>query len=131
MTVELTCLVLAALLWAAQLALVAIRANLEIGAQYFLSPRDAAAPKPLSTETARLSRAYTNHFEALLLFAIAVVSVTLADAESGLTAALAVGYIVARALYVPAYARGWVPWRSVFFGIGYLCSGLMLVLALI
>ena len=130
MSVELVCLALAGLLWAAQLAHVAIRANLEIGSSYFLSPRDTDSPQPLSPGTARLKRAYQNHHEALLLFAVAVTTVTLADKESALTGALAVLYLGARLLFVPAYLLGWQPWRSVFFGIGYLCSILLLVIAL-
>ena len=43
LTPDLTALILAALLWAAQLAHMAVRANLEIGSRYFLSPRDTAA----------------------------------------------------------------------------------------
>lgn len=130
MTLELTCLALAGLLWAAQLAHLALRANLEIGSRYFLSPRDTDPPQPLSPGTARLKRAYQNHHEALLLFGIAVTVLTLAGKESTLTSALAIAYLLARFLFVPAYLGGWSPWRSVFFGIGYLCSILLLLLAL-
>jgi len=131
MSLELICLASAGLLWAAQLAHVALRANLEIGARYFLSPRDTDPPQPLSPGTARLQRAYQNHQEALLLFAVAVTTVTLAGKESLLTGALALAYLGARLLFVPAYLFGWQPWRSVFFGIGYLCSILLLVIALL
>ncbi|CUX80826.1 MAG: putative membrane protein [Roseibaca calidilacus] len=131
MSVELTCLALAGLLWAAQLAHLALRANLEIGSRYFLSPRDTDPPQPLSPGTARLKRAYQNHHEALLLFAVAIAVLTLADKESAVTASLAVAYLLARTLFVPAYLLGWSPLRSVFFGIGYLCSILLLVLALL
>lgn len=131
MSLELTCLAFAGLLWAAQLAHVALRANLEIGSRYFLSPRDSDPPQPLSPGTARLQRAYQNHHEALLLFAVAVATVTLTGKESPLSAILAFAYLGARILYVPAYLFGWQPWRSVFFGIGYLCSILLLVIALL
>lgn len=131
MTIELTSLALAALLWAVQLAHLALRANLEIGARYFLGPRDTDPPQPLSPGTARLRRAYQNHHEALVLFAVAIIVVTLADKHSAWTSALALGYLGARVLFVPAYLLGWQPWRSVFFGIGYLCSILLLALALL
>lgn len=131
MSLELTCLALAGLLWAGQLAHVALRANLEIGTRYFLSPRDDPPPKPLSPGTARLKRAYDNHQEALLLFGVAVTAITLADKSTPLTGALALVYLGARLAFVPAYLLGWQPWRSVFFGIGYLCSILLLVLAVI
>ena len=127
---DLTALILAALLWAGQLAHMAIRANLEIGSRYFLSPRDTPPPQNLSQSTQRLKRAYENHLEALVLFAIAVMAITLTGKESTLTTILAFGYLGARVLFVPAYALGWTPWRSVFFGIGYLCSILLLALAL-
>jgi uncharacterized MAPEG superfamily protein len=131
MTPDLTALILAALLWAAQLAHMAVRANLEIGSRYFLSPRDTPPQQNLSQGTQRLKRAYDNHAEALLLFAIAVTAITLTGKESTTTAFLAFTYLAARLLFVPAYALGWTPWRSVFFGIGYLCSILLLLLALI
>jgi uncharacterized MAPEG superfamily protein len=131
LTPELTALVLAALLWAGQLAHMAVRANLEIGSRYFLSPRDTPPPQELSQSTQRLKRAYDNHAEALLLFAIAITAITLTGKESTATAILAFTYLGARMVFIPAYALGWTPWRSVFFGIGYLCSILLLLLALI
>lgn len=130
LTPELTALILAALLWAAQLAHMAVRANLEIGSRYFLSPRDTPPPKELSNATMRLKRAYENHLEALVLFAVAITAITLTRNNSIATAILAYGYLCARVLFIPAYAFGWTPWRSVFFGIGYLCSIILLILAL-
>lgn len=131
MTPELTALTLAALLLMAQLGWMAVRANLEVGSSYFLSPRDTPPAEIPSPGTMRLKRAYENHLEALPPFAVAVLVVTLADAASGVTAACAWAYLLARVLYVPAYLFGWVPWRSVIFGVGYLASGLMLLVALL
>ncbi len=131
MTPELTALALSALLLLVQLAIMAVRANLEIGPGYFLGPRDTPPPKALNAGTMRLKRAYENHIEGLLPFAVAVAVVSLADASSALTVAFAWGYLAARVLYVPAYFYGWVPWRSVFFGIGYLATALMLIAALL
>lgn len=131
MTPELTALALAGLLLIIQLGWMAVRANLELGSKYFLSARDTPMPKAPSTGTQRLKRAYDNHLEALLPFAIAAVVVTLAGAGTGLTAACAWLYLAARVLYVPAYLYGWVPWRSVFFGLALLATGLMLVAALL
>lgn len=131
MTPELVALTLSGLLLAAQLALMAVRANLELGSSYFLSPRDTNPPQQPSTVTLRLKRAYENHLEALLLFAVAVTVITLAERQSGFTAACAFAYLAARALYVPAYALGWVPWRSVFYGIGFLATVLILIAALL
>lgn len=130
MTAELLCLVFAALLWAGQLAHAAVRANLEVGSRYFLSPRDTPPPVQPSQATARLMRAYDNHKEALLLFAVAIIALTLTGKENLLTTVCAAAYLLARILFVPAYAMGWVPWRSVFFGIGFVASVLILIVAL-
>ncbi|WP_127561844.1 MAPEG family protein [Nioella ostreopsis] len=136
MTPELTTLALAALWQVVQIALMAIPANLELGTAKTLSPRDPdRLQKPLmeqvSLRTGRLHRAMTNHFEGLILFTIAVVVVTLAEASSPLTTACAWTYLAARILYVPAYAFGWVPWRSAFWTVGLGATVVMLVAALI
>ena len=77
MTPELTVLTYAALLQCIQFALMAIPANLELGVGKTASPRDLdRLGKPmielLSVKTARLARAMNNHFEALILFGIAI-----------------------------------------------------------
>lgn len=131
MAAELTALALAALLLAVQLAMVAVRANREIGSAYFLSARDDPLPRPLSQGTARLKRAYENHLEALPLFAVAVVVVVLSDRAGAFTALCAWAYLVARVAFVPAYLLGWQPWRSLFFGVGFLASVAMLLAALL
>ena len=56
--------------------------------------------------------------------------VTLSGAASGLTAACAWIYLAARILYVPAYAFGWSPWRSVIFGVGATATLVMILVAL-
>lgn len=136
MTPELTVLTLAALLQAVQFALMAIPANLELGPGKTMSARDASKlGKPivelLSDRTARLLRAMNNHFEALILFTIAVVVVSLGDKNTGLTAACAWTYLGARILYVPAYFFGLTPWRSLIWLVGFLSTLLMIVSALI
>ena len=136
MTPELTALALAALLQVLQFALMAVPANLELGTAKTLSPRDRdrlgrELQDQVSARTARLIRALDNHFEALVLFTIAVLVVTLSGASSAATAACAWTYLVARALYVPAYAFGWVPWRSVIWAVGLLATVAMIALALL
>ncbi|EAQ14463.1 putative MAPEG superfamily protein [Maritimibacter alkaliphilus HTCC2654] len=135
MTPELTVLALAALLQVVQFALMAIPANLELGVGKTASPRDTSRLKtPLveqvSDRTGRLMRAFTNHFEALILFTIAVVVVSVSDQSTGFTAACAWVYLGARVLYIPAYAFGWVPWRSFIFFVGLLATTLMILAAL-
>ena len=55
---------------------------------------------------------------------------TLSGAASGLTAACAWVYLGARILYVPAYAFGWSPWRSLIFGVGATATAVMILAAL-
>lgn len=135
MTPELTVLALAGLLQVVQFMLMSIPANLELGPGKTLGPRDPdRLGKPLvelvSPRTGRLFRALNNHFEGLILFTLAVVVVTLSGQSSGFTAACAWTYLVARILYVPAYAFGLVPWRSLIWMVGFSATTLMLLAAL-
>lgn len=131
MTPELIALTLAALLQIVQFALYAIPANLELGPGYTMSARDRDPSRQLSERTARLGRAFDNHFENLALFTIAVLVVQLSDQNSGLTAACAWVYLAARVLYVPAYAFGLRPWRSLIWFVGLIATTLMLIAALL
>ncbi|MEM8789705.1 MAG: MAPEG family protein [Pseudomonadota bacterium] len=131
MSTELTVLALAGLLQVAQYVAMAVPANLELGARYTLSPRDTDRMTDLSPLAARLYRALGNHFEALILFTLAVTVVTLGDRGSPATAACAWIYLAARVLYVPAYALGLAPWRSLIWSAGFLATVAMLILALI
>jgi len=131
MPTELTVLAYAALLQGAQFILMAIPANSELGPRVTLSPRDGESlAGQLSNRTARLYRALSNHFEGLILFTIAVLVVTLADRSSPVTEACAWAYLVARIAYVPAYAFGWSPWRSLIWMVGFLATYAMLLAAL-
>ncbi len=129
MPVELTALALAALLQVVQLGLYGVAANLQAGPAYSLGPRDEQ--RPLTGIAGRLQRALANHVEALILFAVAVVLVTLAGKASPLTAGCAWAYLGARILYVPAYAFSWSPWRSLIWTVGFLATLIMLVAALL
>jgi uncharacterized MAPEG superfamily protein len=135
MTPELTALALAGLLQAVQYVLMAIPANLELGTAKTLSPRDPhRLGKPLieqvSPVTGRLFRALDNHFEGLILFTLAVTVVTLSNQSTPLTQACAWTYLVARVFYVPAYAMGLVPWRSLIWMVGFLATVTMMAAAL-
>jgi uncharacterized MAPEG superfamily protein len=136
MTTELTVLTLAALLQVVQFFLMSIPANLELGQGKTLGPRDPdRLGKPLieqvSVRTGRLFRALNNHFEGLILFSIACLVITVSGQSTGLTGACAWIYLIARVLYVPAYAFGWVPWRSLIWFVGFLATTIMLVAALL
>jgi uncharacterized MAPEG superfamily protein len=131
MTPELTALALAGLLQAVQLTVFATPANLELTPAYTTSPRDTPPPRPMSRVTARLQRALNNHFEALILFTLAVVVVTLGGQSTPLTQTCAWIYLAARVLYIPAYAFGWSPWRSAIWGVGFFATMTMIIAALL
>lgn len=136
MTPEITVLTLAGLLQVAQIALMSITANRELPAGKTLGPRDpaklgGALVDQVSPRTGRIHRAMTNHFEGLILFILAVVVVTLTDQSTALTTTCAWIYLAARVLYVPAYAFGWVPWRSVIWLIGLAATSVMLLASMV
>ena len=136
MTPELTVLTLAGLLQVLQFVLMAVPANLELGTGKTLSPRDrdrlgGDMIDMVSTRTARLIRAMNNHFEALILFTIAAVVITVSGQSTPFTAACAWVYLGARVLYIPAYAFGWTPWRSYIWFVGLLATVALLISALI
>jgi len=136
MTTELTILTLAGLLQVIQLFLMAIPANLELGRGKTMSPRDPAKlggsmEELLSERTGRLARAMNNHFEGLILFTIACVVITVSGQSTTYTGTLAIIYLIARVAYIPAYAFGWVPWRSYIWCTGFLATALMLIAALL
>lgn len=136
MTPELTVLALAGLLQGLQFVLMSVPANLELGPGKTMSPRDPQRlSKPLveqmSPMTGRLYRALNNHFEGLILFTLAVVAVTLGQQSSQFTAICAWVYLAARVLYVPAYAFGLVPWRSLIWFVGFLATMAMIVASLV
>ncbi|NRB00685.1 MAG: MAPEG family protein [Rhodobacteraceae bacterium] len=136
MTPELTALALAGLLQVAQFAAMSIPANQELGPGKTASPRDrsrlgGSLEDQLSDKTARLYRALNNHFEALILFTLAVVVVTLSDQSTPFTAACAWVYLIARIAYVPAYWLGLSPWRSLIWFVGFLATTLMILASLI
>ena len=128
MAAETTALALAALLQAAQIGLAAAVMNRDVGAKWNASARDSQPE--FSPMTGRLRRAVDNHFEALILFTIAVVAVVMGDAGSPLTVLCAWSYLAARVLYVPAYAFGWSPWRSLIWAVGFIATLTMIVVSL-
>jgi len=136
-SLELTILALAGLLQAIQFAIMAIPANLELGVGKTASPRDPERMggktilEQLSTKTGRLARAMNNHFEALILFTLAVAVVELSGQNTRFTATCATAYLIARVLYIPAYYFGWTPWRSYIWFVGFGATVAMIVSTLI
>ncbi len=129
MTPELTVLALAVILQVVQIALAGRSMTRDVGLDWNAGPRDE--PQEFSVMTGRLRRSVANSFEALALFTIAVLVVTLSGAAGSFTAACAWIWLAARILYVPAYAFGWSPWRSVIFFVATAAMLAMLLTALI
>lgn len=129
MTPELLALTLATLLQAVQFMLYSATAQRQVGSAYAAGPRDDACA--LTGTAGRLQRALENHFEGLILFTIAVLVTTLTETQNTVTAACAWAYLAARVLYIPAYAYGWTPGRSLIWSIGFLATFTMLIASLI
>ncbi|WP_456386636.1 MAPEG family protein [Profundibacter sp.] len=129
MTPELTILTYAALLQFAQLALAILFGDAQTGIKYGASARDT--PKPLTGLAGRVDRALNNHYAALALFTIAVLIVTLGDQSTPLTINCAWAYLIARALYVPAYISGIPYLRSIIWTVATGATLTMLITALI
>lgn len=128
MPIELKVLAYAALLQCIQFVLMALPLNLQFGVRYTAGPRDEA--RQATGVAGRLERAFDNHFEALILFTIAVVVVVAGKAGSPVTEACAWTYLVARVLYIPAYASGVFMLRSVIWIVGFAATAVMLIAAL-
>lgn len=128
MPVEIKVLGFAALLQFVQYVLMAVPVNMELGPKYTGGNRDVEMRA--SGIAGRFKRALDNHFEGLILFAIAVVVVVLGDAGSAITANCAWAYLGARILYVPAYASGVFLIRSLIWAVGFVATFVMLWVAL-
>ncbi len=126
MTSELTVLALAALLQIVQFVAYSVAANLQVGPRYAMGPRDT--PRSLKGLAGRLQRALTNHFEGLILFTIAVLVVHLSGSANSASAWAAWAYLGARVAYVPAYAFGLSPWRSLIWMVGLFATLTLLLI---
>lgn len=126
MTPELTALALCGIWQVVMIGAAGAAMNRDVGLDYNASPRDAEPE--FSRLTGRLRRAVDNHVENLGLFTIAVVCVQLSAANSPATAWAAWAFLAARILYLPAYAYGWAPWRSLIWLAG-LAATLTLIFA--
>ena len=127
MTPELTALAVAALVQFASLGVFGYFVRSQGNLGYQTGNRDT--PPPHTGKAARAQRAMANHTENLILFAIAVLVVTLADQGTAFTATCAWLYVLARILYVPAYVFGLGPLRGAIWGLGWVATLLMILAA--
>ncbi|MBO9478363.1 MAPEG family protein [Shimia sp. R11_0] len=129
MTYELTILTYAALLWGLQFFAYLAVSHGKMDLNWAMGPRDEDGKRPGAS--GRMHRALSNHTEGLVLFGIAALVVTLSGQSSSVTTGCATAYLAARLLYVPAYALGWQPWRTLIWMVGFFATMAMLIAALI
>jgi uncharacterized MAPEG superfamily protein len=84
----------------------------QYGLKWNMSPRDQADMPPLSDMAKRLERAQANLFETLPIFVGAILIAHVSERANDLTALGAHLYLFGRIAYVPLYAFGLSPWRS-------------------
>ncbi|MEO1275231.1 MAG: MAPEG family protein [Pseudomonadota bacterium] len=131
MAVELQVLGWAGVLAIVQLVIFSAVANRELPQRWLVGPRDTPMPKEMSALCGRMQRAFNNHIEGLILFAIAAAVVVAGAASSPLTEGAAIIYLIARIAYAPVYWAG-IPWlRSAIWGVGMLATLVMLLAALL
>jgi uncharacterized MAPEG superfamily protein len=129
MTPELTVLTLAALLWAVQFFAYLAVSHGKMDINKAMGPRDEPVEKPGTS--GRMQRALSNHTEGLTLFAIAALVITVTNQSTQLTVTTAWIYLAMRVLYVPAYALGLTPWRTLIWMVGFFATVTILIAALL
>lgn len=95
------------------------------GLEWAAGNRDGA-PMQYEGAAARLARAQANLFESLPIFVGAVLLAHVSLHETALTVWGAGLFFWGRLVYVPVYALGLAPWRSIVWGVALV--GLILVL---
>lgn len=101
----------------------------QVGILWALSPRDV--PGNPGGRTGRAKRAEANFSHDLGLFAVAALVIAVSGQSTLFTATCAWLWLAMRALYLPAYLLGWVPGRSLLWGVAYVAIFLMALAALI
>lgn len=124
MTTELLCVGLGGILVIIYI-LAAALPRLFKAPQWAAGNRDAAAPDT-GVAGQRADRAVRNILETYPVFAASALAVVVAGGSSGLSEAGAIIYVVARALYLPAYILPLGPIRSLIWGASM--AGIALVL---
>lgn len=129
MSPELYALVAAVLVQVLAIALAGMVMNRQLGFAANAGPRDSMpAFSPL---LGRLRRAVNNGFEGLALFTPAALLIGLTGQSTPVTVTAAWIYVLARILYVPAYAFPRGRLRSLIWGIGLTATLVLLVSALL
>lgn len=117
MSSELNILAIYGLYTALILLLQVTGATAQLGMGYLLSSRDEH--RTLTGITGRLDRALTNSITAMALFAPAILLLAHRDAFGAATLTAAQAFLIARVLYVPAYALRLTGIRTLLWLIGF------------
>ncbi len=125
---EITALILYGFLVIVTLILQATGALTQLGMGYLLGSRDEG--RTVSGIAARLERALNNSVTAMVLFAPAVLVVVVTESSNNQSVLAAQVFLIARLVYLPSYAFGWVGIRSLAWTLGLLCTALIYFQAL-
>ena len=125
---EITILILYAFLVIITLLMQATGAMTQLGMGYLLSSRDDG--RTVSGIAGRLERALNNSVTAMVLFAPAVLLIVVTDKSSSQSVLACQAFLLARIVYLPAYAFKLTGIRSLAWTVGLLCTALLYFLAL-
>lgn len=125
---EIQILALYGLLVIATLILQATGALTQLGMGYLLGSRDEA--RTVSGIASRLERALNNSVTAMVLFAPAVLLHVIAGTTSNQTLLAAQAFLIARIIYLPAYAFGIIGIRSLAWSVGIVATVALYLLAM-
>jgi len=128
LTSELSILALYGLLVAITLLLQASGSMSQLGMGYLLSSRDEG--RSASGIAARLDRALSNSVTAMALFAPAVLIIALREQSSQSSVLAAQIFLLARVVYLPAYAFKISGIRTLAWTIGFFATILLYFMAL-
>ncbi len=125
---ELTILALYGLLVILTLILQATGAMTQLGMGYLLGSRDEG--RTVSGIAGRLERALHNSIHAMVLFAPAVLLIVVTDSATNQSLLACQAFLLARLVYLPAYAFGLTGIRSLAWTVGLLSTALIYFLSL-
>lgn len=98
----------------------------QYGLKWNMSPRDQRNMPELSDVAKRLERAQANLYETMPIFIGAVLTAHVTDQADHITAIGANVYFLSRLLYLPLYAYGLSPWRSIVWVASFI--GLLMII---
>jgi uncharacterized MAPEG superfamily protein len=129
MTIIIICLLIATVMPILAKAPLAIAMNKMKGGYNNRNPREQQ--KLLSGFGARAKAAHENCFEALIMFTPGALSVMATNSATSVTGYIAICFVVARLLYLLAYYYDKHLARSLSWGVGFLCSLVLIGFAIV